>query len=384
VKCRACESADLILLLDFGNCFLAGKYPKTPSDSIKAVKYTLQLYTCNICGILQIGSLPDKHEIFHDEYVYRTGNIHSLVLHFEKYADYISRFLHEGSSILEFGSNDGTLLSFLNTRKYRVVGFEASLNMAHLSKAKGIETYHGFFGEESMILPDKSFDAITCSNVYAHAHNIRLLTQEVLRLLKDDGKFFIEVHDADALLRNEFDAIYHEHCVYYSSKTLIHHLDKNGFRVVDLVKTPMHGSGLRVVAQKTEKMKKSVIKIKEIVNKQYDDAQNIPYKITELQDFVDDLAKEYAAIDLYGIAGKAQMLVQHIKLDRFLQNAFDDSELRQDKYLVGTDLKITKFAPKNLSKVVIIGAWNYAEDIIEKIRPHYSHIYTLIPEIKKW
>ena len=98
--------------------------------------------------------------------------------------------------------------------------------------------------------------------MYAHAHNIRLLTQEVFRLLKDDGKFFIEIHDADALLRNEFDAIYHEHCVYYSGKTLIHHLDKNGFRVVDLGKTLMHGSGLRVVAQKTEKMKQSVIKIK--------------------------------------------------------------------------------------------------------------------------
>ena len=74
----------------------------------------------------------------------------------------------------------------------------------------------------------------------------------------------------------------------------------------------------------------------------------------------------------------------NIKLDRFLKNAFDDSELRQDRYLVGTDLKITKFAPKNLSEVAIIGAWNYAEHIIEKIRPHYSHIYTLIPEIKKW
>ena len=52
-------------------------------------------------------------------------------------------------------------------QKYRVVGFEASLNMAHLSKAKALK-YHGF-SEKNLWLPDKSFDAITCSNVYAHA-----------------------------------------------------------------------------------------------------------------------------------------------------------------------------------------------------------------------
>ena len=78
------------------------------------------------------------------------------------------------------------------------------------------------------------------------------------------------------------------------------------------------------------------------------------------------------------------MLVHHVKLDRFIKNAFDDSELRQNRYLVGTSTKITEFIPQNLSQVAIIGAWNYAEHIAKKIKPYYSHIYTLIPEIKKW
>ena len=94
---RACESADLILLLDL-KCFLAGEYPKAPSDSIKAVKYPLQLYTCNICGILQIGSLRTYTKFFMTT-MSIVGNIPSLVQHFEKYVDYISDF-YGGFSIL--------------------------------------------------------------------------------------------------------------------------------------------------------------------------------------------------------------------------------------------------------------------------------------------
>ena len=383
MACRACQNPTR-LVYDFGYCYLAGMYAATIDEALQAERYPMELHTCDTCGVLQIHSLPKIEKVFNDEYKYRTGNVPGLVEHFEEFALEIQDILKKGARILEFGSNDGTFLEKLIGLGFDAIGMDASRNIVELANRLGRPTDLGFFGANSNKYSNESFDAITCSNVYAHAPNIKALTEEAWRLLKDDGYFLIEVHDASKLFHGHFDAIYHEHSVYYCPDSISFHLISNGFEVAMLSRTEMHGGGLRVVARKTGKQTDAEMDVVSIVERQLTEAKSIPLTIRNIRQKLFDVTAG-KKFDLYGIAGKTQMFVHHAKIHNLIHRAFDDSELRSGKYIVGTKTKIEEFNPNSkLGEVAVIGAWNYADHISSRIKKHYRKVITLLPEYKEW
>lgn len=95
----------------------------------------------------------------------------------------ISDIIEPGSSILDIGCGDGTLLCYLRQEKdAKVLGIEISQKAVDLAKAQGVEVIRADITDDGFNLT-KSFDYIIMTDVLEHLPN----AEEVMLKLK--GKF---------------------------------------------------------------------------------------------------------------------------------------------------------------------------------------------------
>jgi len=359
---------------------LAGSYPKVPNSVVAEKKFPLDLTQCRECGLLQVINLPPINLAFHDNYRYSSSTIPGLVRHFEQYADWLARHLQPGARVLEFGCNDGILLLPLQNMGFICKGIDASENVAALARAKGLDVSTGFLSEELLqeIGLARKFDLVTCSNVFAHIDDLSAVLRAVRFALGMNGLFAVEVHDGELVSREgQFDSIYHEHLTYYTETTLRELLERGGFSVIACDKTAMHGGGLRLIARLTDQVTdhaRSQERV-EILN------DFITPAIARCRADLERLFAEHGPLAGYGAAGRSQMFINMTRSEALFHRVFDDSPLRQGRYIAGTDIPITPYANESGNCVVIL-AWNYAEDIQKKVQRNYRQIVTLLPVLR--
>ena len=148
--------------------------------------------------------------------------------------------------ILEFGCNDGILLSKLfKIKNFFCLGVDPSKNIVKLAKKKSIKVYNDYFNKYSankILNKYDKFDYITASNVFAHIDDIHSVIKASKILLKDDGYLVVEVHYLLNLLNlNQYDFFYHEHVNYYSIYSLKYLFEMHNFEIKKIKQTNMHG-----------------------------------------------------------------------------------------------------------------------------------------------
>ena len=380
-RCRACASQDLALVYDFGPQPLAGTFPLVPDSREAAKRYPLDLTQCRECGLLQVTNLPPIEEVFNDNYRYSSSTVPDLVRHFDRYADYLAEHLAPGASVLEFGCNDGVLLDKLATRGFDCVGIDASDNVARLARDQGLDVRTGFLTVDFVRAQglEGRFDAVTCSNVFAHIDDIAATTEAVRLLLKPGGLFFVEVHDGDVLAREaQFDTIYHEHLTYFTESTLRGFAARQGFVFVECLRTAMHGGGLRFCCRLEVDADQLAEPDPHMVDGEYFAAT-----IARCASALARLAAEHGQLHGYGAAGRSQMFVNMTGSAACFARVYDDSPFRQGRYIIGTDIPITGYQGEDGGCCVIL-AWNYAPTIADRVRGHFEKIVTLLPDYKEW
>ena len=86
------------------------------SKKIKNLKkYSLDLYECQNCKLVQFYKLAPLKDMYGTTYGYRTSLSKMMISHIkEKYKKILKmKIIRNGSNILDIGSNDGTFLNFL-------------------------------------------------------------------------------------------------------------------------------------------------------------------------------------------------------------------------------------------------------------------------------
>lgn len=380
-ECRSCGAAELTLIHDFGTQPLAGVFPLAPNSERQARRYPLDLTQCRICGLLQVTDLPPIKEVFHDDYRYSSSTVPDLVRHFQGYAEFLKDRLPSNGRVLEFGCNDGVLLDQLRTLGFSAIGVDASDNVAQLARDRGLDVRTGFLTTELVESEGLSvqFDAVTCSNVFAHIDDIRATAAAVRKLLKPGGLFFIEVHDGEALASEaQFDTIYHEHLTYFTKATLERFASQHEFAFVECHETPMHGGGLRFVGKLQEGLAAAMPRSIDLI-----DGAAFSSTIDRCREQLLALAGQHGPLHGYGAAGRSQMFVNMTRAADQFAVIYDDSPLRQGRHIVGTDISIQPFSGASGACCVIL-AWNYAPSIAERIRSRFDKIVTLLPEYREW
>jgi SAM-dependent methyltransferase len=122
-------------------------------------------------------------------------------------------------------------------------------NVVETARDRGVETLCEFFSAdlaEELRTSGRRASVLHANNVLAHVPDVNGVVTGIGRVLADDGVAVIETpYVRDLIERLEFDTIYHEHLFYYSLSARQRLCDRNGVRIVDVERIPIHGS-LRV------------------------------------------------------------------------------------------------------------------------------------------
>jgi SAM-dependent methyltransferase len=376
---------------------LAGGFVSKLNIKKKEIKVPLKVYFCENCLLLQVKDSV-SHKILFKNYKYSSSTIPSLNKHFKDYSNKIkNKFLKQQSvRLLEFGANDGVLLSnFKKDKNFFCLGVDPAKNIAKLGKIKNLNYFVGLFNENNALKIKKKFgkfDYITGSNVFAHIDDIHSVVEASKTLLKKDGNFVTEVHYLPNLINlNQYDFIYHEHLNYYTLTSLIKLFDMHGMNLYNFEKIKTHGGSIRVYVSLDTKKKKSknliqIIKTEKKINISYFKRfiKNSLIQRDCLKRLLVDLRNKKKLVFGFGASGRGTILVNFCKIDKSLvKYIIDESPLRSGKYMPGVKIPIKNlnFLLQQNKKIdyMLIIAWNYSSSIIKKIKMINKKIKFVLP-----
>lgn len=394
-KCRACDSTELEQLFDLGPLPLAGGFLE-PGDIDKEKKYPLPVAICRECGLVQLTYVIPADTLF-ENYLFSSSTVQYLVNHFTNYAKWINERYHP-NFVIEFGCNDGVLLSPLNKLGVHTVGIDISQNITELARGKGLNAITGYFDEAMAWTVYSDYggaDIVTGSNAFPHNDDPGNILRAAKVLLKPGGHLLLEMMYAGSLLEKlQWDSMYHEHLSYFCLTTLGVLLRRYGFHAVHAEIVPMHAGSLRVVcAVDTAEYPDNTVF--EMLRKEQADGltniltwrkftENIKRQIRVTKETLENISTRdldvyfgYAEISAYGASGRATMWMNACNMN-YLKYIVDESPLRAGKLMPGTHTPIV--LPDRLrtdeTSYCLVTAWNYFEQIRQK-HLDYSGIWVL-------
>ena len=195
--------------------------------------------------------------------------------------------------------------------------------------------------------------------------------------MSDHTVLFIQTSQADMVLNNEFDTIYHEHVNFFNINSMKRLAERTGLHLIDAIKTPIHGNSYVFVLSKTIESPFNIqnkIKMEQLLYNANTYAQwesNVKRNMTELKHTIWEYQQQGYKIVGYGAAAKGNTLLNFIdvKLDLII----DDNPLKQNLFTPGTRVLITgpneilKFSADD--KIVFMPlAWNFFSEISTRIK----------------
>ena len=385
-SCRACSGRRLRLALDLGLLPLANAFES--SSDIKSEdpepRYPLRVFYCDDCRLIQLCDIVERREMF-DDYAFLTATANTSLIHFDQYADCLTRklALDYRDLVVDIGSNDGTLLKSFKQRGAEVLGIEPARNVATRAVAEGIPTLNEYFGPESVRRIGRNrAKAITANNVVSHVGDLNSFVESVGELLDPQGVFAFEVPwVVDVLRHNNFDIIYHEHLSYFGLKPLSRVFEKHGLELFDIQYFPtIHGGTIRGLAAHLDAFTKQA----EVLEGTFKDEETgADFHALErfathaeafrgkLLEIMQNLKRDGRKIVGYGAPAKATILLNYCSIDNsILDFVIDTTPFKQGKFIPGVRIPILH--PDQFKKAkpdyALLLAWNFKDEILEKER----------------
>lgn len=349
--------------------------------TLPEARFPLVVQFCEKCSLLSLRHSVNPRVLFKN-YHYETGASFPLVAHFREEARMLKRRyrLKKNDLVVEFGSNDGVLLSEL-TSTCRVLGVDPAKNLTALARKRGVQTVVAFFGEKTakrMRSVNGQARIIVANNVFAHIHDLRDVMKGVNTLLQEDGVFVSEAHWVGNLLNEGgFDQIYHEHLSYYSLHALKALADSHSLVITDVELVPIHGESLRVYMQKQGRPNARVTrllsrekalgltKIKVFI----DFGKKIEKNRAEIRKLLSGLKRTHKTIAGYGAPAKGNTLLNYFNIGQVtLDFITDTTHAKQGLYTPGTHIPVVspEVLKTGLPDYFLLLAWNYADAILRK------------------
>jgi len=394
-KCRICGSKDLYKYLDLGKTPLANHLIDIKNADKKEDTFPLEVLYCKNCSLSQL-SIVVEPEVLFSYYPYRSSVSKSFRKHCAGMAAKAAKILganekNENNLVVDIASNDGCLLQEFKKKNFRTIGVEPAKNLAKIAESNGIETINRFWSRKAA----KSISAkhgkakiIAATNVFAHADNLNEFMEGVEILLDNSGFFIVEVpYFHDLMTNNEFDTVYHEHLSYFLVRPLHKLYSNHNLSIVKIEKYPIHGGTIRVYASKSPKanlnISKSVEKFLDFEEKEgmyklksYDKLGSMAQKIKkELLAALKKLKEEGKKTAAYGASAKGNTLLNYCGIDsKLVEFIVDDTPEKQNHLAPGSRIKIVDagFLEKEKPDYLLLLAWNFAKEIMQKTRMHYK------------
>jgi hypothetical protein len=350
-SCRICGNKQLVEILDLGNQSLTGSF-HLPSESVD--KAPLVLVKCfhddasKVCGLVQLKHTYDLNKMYGENYGYRSSLNASMIKHLRHAVEEILAFnlkLNENDLIIDIGSNDGTFLNQYPDTGAQLIGIDPTSKYFKQYYKSNIQIIENFFSAKkvSEYFPTKKAKIITSFSMFYDLENPQSFTDEIAKLLDEDGIWVLEQSYLPLMLKNNsFDTVCHEHLEYYSMKQIQWMFQKASLKIIDVKFNEVNGGSFRVYAAKANS---SYLANKSKIEKIFAEEQAMqldtlqPYadfnhrisKLkTELLDKIKSIRQSGQTIYGLGASTKGNVLLQYYNLDSSHIEAI--GEVNADKF----------------------------------------------------
>lgn len=252
--CRICGNTDLVPVLQLGDQYLTGIFPKTKYQDV--THGPLEVVRCTggseICGLMQLQHSYDIAEMYGDSYGYRSALNRTMVDHLRTKARSLCSVVdpQAGDIVLDIGSNDGTLLSFFPSKLLRV-GMDPSAAPLRHSYGEGIHCFVDFFSRDGFVAAfgAKKATIITSIAMFYDLASPQEFVNDIAATLADDGIWHFEQSYMPLMLETAaYDTICHEHVEYYALSQVEWLLKRAGLKLLDVQLNDVNGGSFAVTA----------------------------------------------------------------------------------------------------------------------------------------
>ena len=255
-KCRICGNTELIPVVDLGEQYLTGVFPRREcADTL--TKGPLRLVKCHggneVCGLLQLEHSYDLDEMYGENYGYRSGLNASMVRHLHEKVARIRDVLdlRPGDLVVDIGSNDGTTLGAYPDNLL-LVGIDPTGEKFRHHYANHLNLISDFFSADLLTraFPGCRAKVVTSFSMFYDLESPIDFAREVGSILDpNEGLWVFEQSYMPLMLeRNAYDTICHEHLEYYGLKQIVWLAEKAGLKIVDVELNDINGGSFSVVA----------------------------------------------------------------------------------------------------------------------------------------
>jgi len=383
--CRIC-GGELETVLNLGEIF--------PSNflawGMSTEKAPLELVKCTDCGLVQLRDTVELDEMY-KQYWYLSGLNPSMVAALQDVVNCANNLvrLKPGDTIVDIGSNDGTMLGMFPDSLFKV-GFEPAVNIT-----EGLPNLCDIFVNDyfpSSLYEVKDAMLITAIAMFYDLENPKEFIKYVKKALHPEGLFIIQFTDLLSMLdMTAFDNICHEHLEYYTVEVVNNLLEEFGLEIFDLEYNSVNGSSVRIYASHKgyrpvneivmDTLKYEQHKLESGVLSEF--VSSIEEAKTTLVDYLSKLPKPIAVL---GASTKGNTLLQYFGLDNSIIN--HAAEINKEKYglhTVGTEIPIIP-EDKSLESqpsAYLVLPWHFIEVFIKKFDDYLNKGGKLIVPLPK-
>ena len=378
--CRACgfakpgapsikaNSTDkLIEVMDLGIQPLANDFVKEGEP--RAGYAPLKVLFCPRCTLAQLSVVVDP-QVLYSHYSYVTSPSETMREHFKNLITNISRETN-GMKVLEIGSNDGRLLKMMKEGGgYEVLGVDPALNLSVIAECQGVPTKTGFFGSD-LAMDLGQYDIVIARHVLCHIDDWKDFVRGLELVSHLDTLICIESpYAVDTIRKCEFDTIYHEHLSYLTIKAVNALLAETDLRLHEIIRYSIHGGAVLLMLRHKDKARLNDGIPEDITADAWRffsaDAKE---QITSLGEVVEQFRNEGKSVAALGASAKSTVWISACGFSR-KDIAFiaDNTPQKQWTFSPGTDIPVVDEGAimRELPDYVVIFAWNYLEEILEK------------------
>lgn len=254
-KCRICGNSELVPIVDLGEQYLSGVFPRQKEEGI-ITKGPLRLVKCHggddVCGLLQLEHSYDLTEMYGENYGYRSGLNAGMVRHLRGKVAHIRSMvkLQSVDLVVDIGSNDGTTLGAY-PEDLLLVGIDPTGEKFRRYYASHINLIPDFFSADLLTraFPGRKAKVVTSFSMFYDLENPLGFAQEVANVLDPDGIWVFEQSYMPLMLKhNAYDTICHEHLEYYGLRQIVWLMERAGLKILDVEFNDVNGGSFSVVA----------------------------------------------------------------------------------------------------------------------------------------
>jgi len=388
INCRNCKSQNLKKIIFIGNQVVSSIFPIKKIFNNK--KYSLDLYECVKCKLVQLGKSIPLNNMYGQTYGYRSSLSKLMIDHLHKKFIKINKLIKfkKKSNILDIGSSDSTFLNFFSNEKkeYNCIGIDPSAEKYLKYYNSDVNLIVDYFSAKSVLnkiknlnIKNNKFKLISSFAMFYDIDDPNNFCKDISNLLEKNGIWILEMSYFPMLLSNlTYDQICHEHVTYYTLSVFKKIIEKNGLKIIDFSFNIINGGSIEIICSK----KKSNIKTNTFkINKQLEiekliserDYNKFNLRVDNIKKttnlLLENIKIAKKKIIGYGAATKGNIVLNHcnISSDK-IPLICDENEEKFGRYTPGSNIKI--ISKKKMRELkpdyLLVLIWSFKSEVIKQ------------------